>query len=437
MGKPLVAIVGRPNVGKSALFNRLIQRRLAIVEGEPGITRDRLYAECHWRGRTFVVVDTGGLDFEEEGMAQLVTLQAQYAIEEADLLLFVVDSRQGLTVQDEEIAQLLRHVQKPIILVANKVDHRELEHDIFEFYNLGLGDPFPIAAEAGRNIGDLLDKIIESLPGDLPEEEPADDRLKIAIVGKPNVGKSSLVNTLIGGDRVIVSDIPGTTRDAIDTPFRRHGKDYVLIDTAGMRRKGRIDDAVERYSVFRSLRAVERADVCLLMIDATTGVTEQDQRIAGFVHESGKGNIIVINKWDLVEKDSNTMVEYEREYRRQLAFLHYAPMIFISAKTGRRLPQMLDLVDYVHEQTNIRISTGKLNDLLHEAAAQVQPPMKKGVRLKLFYAVQAQVKPPTFILFVNNPDLFHFSYRRYLENRLREHYGFHGSPIVIKAKPRS
>ncbi len=434
--KPLVVIVGRPNVGKSALFNRIIERRMAIVEDEPGITRDRLYSESTWRGRPFILVDTGGLESGDCDITRQVRLQVELAIEEADVILFVVDARQGLTPQDEEVARILRAANKPLILVVNKVDRRELVNHAMEFYALGLGDPVLVSAEHGRNIGDLLDMVVDKFPAELPEEETEDEDLKVAVVGRPNVGKSSLVNAILGEERVIVTDIPGTTRDAIDTHFMRNDRAYTLIDTAGMRRKGRIDDSVERYSVYRTLRAVERSDVCLFLLDATAGVVEQDQRIAGFVHESGKGIIIVVNKWDLIEATESTMREYEEQIRRQLAFLTYAPVVFVSALTKKRLPQLMDMVDYVADQSSIRVSTGALNRLLQDALARVQPPARRGVRLKAYYMVQTQVQPPTFLLFVNQPELLHFSYRRYLENRLRETYGFHGSPIIIKARAR-
>lgn len=434
--KPLVVIVGRPNVGKSALFNRIVQRRMAIVEGEPGITRDRLYSESTWRGRPFILVDTGGLESGDCDITRQVRLQVELAIEEADVILFVVDARQGLTPQDEEVARILRAAHKPLILVANKVDTGELVSHAMEFYALGLGDPVAISAEHGRNIGDLLDMVVDNFPDELSEEENGDEGLKVAVVGRPNVGKSSLVNAILGAERVIVTDIPGTTRDAIDTHFIRNDRAYTLIDTAGMRRKGRIDDSVERYGVYRALRAVERSSVCLFLIDASAGVVEQDQRIAGFVHESGKGIIIVVNKWDLIETTEDTMRQYEENIRRQLAFLDYAPIVFVSALTKRRLPQLMDMVDYVAEQSCIRVSTGALNKLLHDALARVQPPSRRGVRFKAYYMVQTQVQPPTFLLFVNKPELLHFSYRRYLENRLREIYGFHGNPIIIKARAR-
>ncbi len=434
--KPLVVIVGRPNVGKSALFNRIIERRMAIVEDEPGITRDRLYAESTWRGRPFILVDTGGLESGDCDITRQVRLQVELAIEEADVILFVVDARQGLTPHDEEVARILRAANKPLILVANKVDSREIVSHAMEFYALGLGDPVFVSAEHGRNIGDLLDLVVDRFPDEPSEGETEDEGLKVAVVGRPNVGKSSLVNAILGEERVIVTDIPGTTRDAIDTHFTRNGRAYTLIDTAGMRRKSRIDDSVERYSVYRTLRAVERSTVCLFLLDATAGVVEQDQRIAGFVHESGKGIIIVVNKWDLIESKQDTMREFEEHIRRQLAFLNYAPIVFVSALTRKRLPQLMDMVDYVADQSCIRVSTGTLNRLLQDAIARVQPPSRRGVRLKAYYMVQTQVQPPTFLLFVNNPELLHFSYRRYLENCLRETYGFHGNPIIIKARAR-
>jgi len=429
MNKQVVVIIGRPNVGKSTLFNRIARKRISIVESEPGITRDRIHSDCEWQGRGFLLVDTGGLWFEEDDLGAAVRRQVEIAIEEADILLFVVDAREGVTAADREIAGLLYRAQKPVILVANKAESPEAAANIVEFYELGMqGPPVPVSAEHGKNIGDLLDAVIASFPGDTGKEDEG-VVTRVAICGRPNVGKSSLVNRILGEDRVIVNEQPGTTRDAVDTLVEWKGRQYVLIDTAGIRRKSRIHDPVEHYSVLRALKAVERSDVSLTMLDATEGLADQDKKIAGFVHESGKALILVINKWDLIEKETGTMSSYERDIRRQLGFLHYAPMIFISAKTGQRLPKLLDLIDYVNEQSVIRIPTGRLNSIIQDAVQRHHPPASKGRRLKLRYCVQSGVKPPRFKLFVNDTELFHFSYRRYLENRLRDAYGFHGNPI--------
>jgi GTP-binding protein len=437
MGKPVVAIVGRPNVGKSALFNRIAGGRLAIVEGEPGITRDRIYAESQWLARSFILIDTGGIDFDDtDNIVVEVRRQAEIAIDEADVILFVVDARTGITADDEEIANLLRRTKKPVLVVANKVDSPNLESSIYEFYQLGLGDPIGIAAEHNRNTGDLLDEIVAHLPpnGDKDYDE---DAIRVAVIGRPNVGKSSLVNALSGTERSIVTDIPGTTRDAIDTVFEWQGQRFVIVDTAGMRRRKQIEWNVERYSVIRALRAVERCDVALAVLDAVDGVTEQDKKVVGYAHEQGKALIIVVNKWDLVEKDANTMRIYEQETRRELSFVEYAPIIFVSAITGQRLQELLEVTQYIANQHSLRISTGRLNEVLQEAIHLNQPPSDKGRALKIFYINQISVKPPVFALFMNAPELFHFSYRRYLENRLREAFGFHGTPIWFKVRKRT
>jgi GTP-binding protein len=435
--KPIVAILGRPNVGKSTLFNRLTGGRIAIVEDTPGVTRDRLYRDAEWRGKVFTLIDTGGLDFvgKEESLSGQVRQQAQIALEEADVLLFVVDGRTGLTFEDEIIANLLRKSQKTVILVVNKVELFKNNLDFYEFYRLGLGEPFPISAEHGLNTGDLLDLLVSQFK-DTPEEEEEPDVIKIAVVGRPNVGKSSLVNVILGEERVIVSDLPGTTRDAIDSPFQREGQNYLLIDTAGMRRKGKIEQKTERFSVIRALRAIDRSDVVLIVLDALEGVTEQDKRIAGYVHEAGKGAIIIINKWDLVEKDDKITLRFTEDVRTQLAFMSYAPLLFVSAFTKQRVMKILELVDFVAEQQCTCVKTSVLNEVISEAVLLTPPPSYKGKRLKVFYSTQVGVKPPHFILFVNEPTLLHFSYVRYLENKLRENFGFEGVMIRITARKR-
>lgn len=436
MAGPIVAIVGRPNVGKSTLFNRIVGSRVAIVEGLPGVTRDRLYQETEWNGRRFTLVDTGGLDYRDDGeIATRVRDQAELAIRDADLVLFVVDARTGLTGTDEEVAQVLRRSEKPVILAANKVENFDNPALLADFYRLGLGEPVPVSAIEGRNTGDLLDLVVDKLPVPTGDEE-TDDAIRIAVVGRPNVGKSSLVNAVLGEERVIVSDIPGTTRDAIDTRLERNDKSYILIDTAGMRRRSRIDLPTEKYSVIRSLRAVDRSDVVLVLIDAVEHLTEQDKKIAGYVHEKGKSAILVVNKWDLVEKDGKTANRYVEELRDGLGFMQYAPVLFTSALTKQRVHRVLELVDYVSEQQNMRVATGDLNDLIRDALLQSPAPGDKGRRLKIFYCTQSGVKPPTFILFVNDPQLMHFSYLRYLENRLRSAYGFEGTPIRIYMRRR-
>lgn len=437
MPKPVVAIVGRPNVGKSTLFNRIVGGRVAIVEGEPGVTRDRLYQDAEWTGRSFALVDTGGLDFQESGeIIQGVRRQVELAIREADVVLFVVDARAGLNPDDEEVASIIRRAERPAVLVANKVESFDHPDQIYDFYRLGLGNPIPVSAAQGLNTGDLLDRLVELLP---PEEEDdyAADIIKIAVIGRPNVGKSSLVNSILGEERVIVSNIPGTTRDAIDTPFERDGKHYVIIDTAGMRRRSRIDRPTEKYSVIRSLRAVDRSDVVLMVLDAVEGVTDQDKRIAGYAHEAGKASVLVVNKWDLVEKDDRTMNRYTEKIRQELGFMQYAPLIFTSAITGRRVPKVLELVDFVAEQHSTRIGTADLNTLVREATMQTPPPADKARRLKILYATQGGVKPPKFIMFVNDPELMHFSYLRYLENQIRSAYGFEGTPIRFALRKRT
>jgi ribosome-associated GTPase EngA len=432
----VVAIVGRPNVGKSALFNRIVGARIAIVEGEPGVTRDRIYAQSEWDGRTFTLIDTGGIDLgAEEGFFALARRQAEIAVEEADVVLLVVDVRAGLVPADLEVAEALRRSNKPVLVVANKADDGNLALAASEFFALGLGEPIPVSAEHGRGIADLLDRLVVHLPSVAAEEDAGDD-IRIAVIGRPNVGKSLLVNRLVGEERSIVTDVPGTTRDAIDTRIERDGVRFTFIDTAGIRRKNRIQHAVERYSVVRTLRAIDRSDVCLMLLDATELVTEQDKRIAGYAHEAGKAMVLVVNKWDLIEKDATTINRYEETIREQLGFLLYAPILFISAKTGQRVQNIFELAAYVADQHALRVPTGRLNEVLHEATFRRQPPTDKGRRLKIFYATQSGVKPPTFVLFVNEPKLMHYSYLRYIENQLRESFGFVGTPIVFRMRKR-
>lgn len=437
MSKPIVAIVGRPNVGKSTLFNRLVGGRTAIVEDTPGVTRDRIYRDSTWLGRNFTLIDTGGIDFinVSDTILSQVKKQAELAVEEADVIIFVVDGRTGLTSEDENVADLLRRAKKPVVLVVNKIEDFNKKEGLYEFYSLGLGEPLPVSAEHGMNTGDLLDKVIEHFPPqDQEEEDP--DVIKIAVVGRPNVGKSSLVNIILGQERVIVSNVPGTTRDAIDTPFTREGQRYILIDTAGMRRKNNIELSMERYSVIRALRAIDRCDVALLVLDGKEGVTEQDKKIAGYVHESGKGSVLVVNKWDLVEKDDKTMHRYEKNLRSELGFMQYAPTIFVSALTRQRVVKIIELVNFVAEQQSHRINTSILNEVISEAVEITPPPTDKGKKLKILYCTQAGIKPPHFILFVNDPELLHFSYQRYLENEIRKNFGFEGTPIRFTVKRR-
>lgn len=434
----VVAIVGRPNVGKSTLFNRLVGSRISIVEDTPGVTRDHIYQKAEWLGQTFTVVDTGGIVelTTEGGMEEQIRYQAELAIEEADLIIFVVDYRTGLMPDDWAVAQMLRKSAKPLILAVNKVENFTDAYDLSEFYGLGLGDPLPISAAHGMNIGDLLDEVVAKLPPQ-PDKDEEDEGIKVAFIGRPNVGKSSLVNYILGENRSIVSDIPGTTRDAIDSPVTVDGKKYVLVDTAGIRRRSKITLATERYSVIRSLRAVERCHVALIVIDALEGVTEQDKRIAGMAHEAGRASIIVVNKWDLVPKDGKTMSSFEKELREQLAFMSYAPTIYVSALTGQRIHKLLELIDFVDEQAVRRLSTSVLNEYLEEAVSLNPPPSDKGKNLKFYYMTQAGVRPPTFLIFANRPEQVHFSYERYLENKFREAFGFDGNPIRLIFKERS
>lgn len=436
MSKPIVAIVGRPNVGKSTLFNRIGKKRVSIVEDMPGVTRDRIYMDAEWLGREFTMIDTGGIEIEtSDKILTSMRHQAKLAIEEADAIVFVVDAKTGLTTADQEVASILRNTRKPVILAVNKVDSMKNENEIYEFYNLGLGDPIAISAANLLNIGDLLDRVIECL-ADFKDEEDNDDQIKVAVIGRPNVGKSSLVNAILGEERVIVSDIPGTTRDAIDTHFVKDDLKFMLIDTAGMRRKAKIDLPVERYSVIRSLRSVDRADVVLMVIDAEDGVTEQDKKIAGYAHEAGKASIIVINKWDLIEKDSKTSLRFTEMVRSELAFMQYAPVLFTSALTGQRVHRATELIKYVADQHSMRVKTSVLNQVIEDATAINPPPSSHGKRLKIYFATQPDVKPPTFILFVNEPETMHFSYLRYLENKLRESFGLEGTPLKLVVRGR-
>ncbi|MGI6468909.1 MAG: ribosome biogenesis GTPase Der [Syntrophomonadaceae bacterium] len=436
MSKPVVAIVGRPNVGKSTLFNRLAGKRKAIVEDTPGVTRDRLYDVSEWSGRAFIIIDTGGLRFESaDSIAREVQLQAEIAIDEADVIIFVVDARQGITSEDEQVADMLRRSGKPVVLAANKVENFDRQLEWLDFYRLGLGDPIPISAIHGLNTNDLLDTVIACFPP-WQEFEEDPDAVKIAIVGRPNVGKSSLVNALLGEQRVIVSDIPGTTRDSIDTPFEYGGNRYILIDTAGIRKKSRIKEATEKYSVIRALKSIERADVVLIMLDAVEKVTEQDQRIAGYVHEQNKANIVVVNKWDAIEKDEHTMNRYDQDIRQDLKFLAYAPILYVSALTRQRIFKIIELVDFVVEQYHRRITTAELNRVINEAIL-LNPLPGGSKRVKIFYTTQVATAPPTFVLFCSAPEEVHFSYLRYLENVLRQNFGFEGSPLRLLVRKKT
>ena len=432
MSKPTVAIIGKPNVGKSTFFNYIVGKRISIVEDTPGVTRDRIYAETNWRGRDFTVIDTAGIEPKSEDIIiSQMREQAQIAIEIADVIVFLTDVKQGITAADQEIAVMLKKSKKPIVLVCNKADNMSKDkNDIYEFYNLGIGEPYPVSAANALGIGDVLDAIYEKFP-EKDENEESDDRIKVAVIGKPNVGKSSLVNKIIGENRAIVSSIAGTTRDAIDTEYENQYGKYVLIDTAGIRRKSKVTESIEKFSIMRTLLAIERADVCLMLLDATEGVTDQDAKIAGEAHEAGKGIIIVVNKWDEYEKETGTLENYKKEIYNKLSYLSYAPIIFISAKTGQRVEKLFPLINNVAEQNAKRIPTAVLNQVINEAIAIVQPPTDKGRRLKILYGTQATTKPPTFVIFVNNKELFHFSYERYLVNQIRKEFGLEGTPVRI------
>lgn len=437
MSKPIVAIVGRPNVGKSTLFNQIGKKRVSIVDDMPGVTRDRIYLDAEWLNQEFTMIDTGGIEFDESNhILYSMRQQAEIAMDEADVILFLVDGRAGLTTSDEDVAKILRRTKKPVVLAVNKIDSPQLEANIYEFYSLGLGDPIPLSATNVMNLGDLLDAVVAAFPEHQAEEKD-EDEISIAVIGRPNVGKSSLVNQLLGEERVIVSDVAGTTRDAIDTHFVKDDMKFMLIDTAGMRRRGKIDEPVERYSVMRSLRAVDRADVVLLLINAFEGITEQDKKIAGYAHESGKGVVIVVNKWDIFpDKTDKSTLEFTEKLREEIGFLQYAPILYASALTGQRVARVTELVKYVAEQQSMRIKTSVLNELIRDAVSINPPPMHRGRRLKILFMTQADIKPPKFIIFVNDPDLMHFSYLRFIENRLREMYGFEGTPIRLIVRAR-
>ena len=435
--KPVVAIVGRPNVGKSTLFNKLVGKRISIVEDTPGVTRDRIYSECEWRNKSFILIDTGGIEpSSDDVILSQMRRQANLAIESADVIIFMTDIKSGMTATDTDICSMLIKSKKPIILCVNKVDNiGNIPMEYYEFYNLGLGDPVAVSSVHGHGTGDLLDAVFEHLE-DFNDEDYDEDVIKIAVIGKPNAGKSSLINNILGEERVIVSNIPGTTRDAIDTYVENEYGKYVFIDTAGLRRKGKVDENIEKYSVMRSLMAVERADVCLIMIDASEGITDQDTKVAGYAHEGGKASVIVINKWDIVEKDGKTINRFKDKIKEEFAYMPYAPSIFISAKTGLRVNKLFSEINYVASQNAVRIPTGALNDVLNEAVAKVQPPTDKGKRLKILYMTQVSTKPPTFVFFVNRADLFHFSYQRYIENQLRSVFNLEGTPIRFIIRER-
>ena len=437
MSKPIVAVVGRPNVGKSTLFNKLIGRRLSIVEDTPGVTRDRIFGDGEWRNRPFMLIDTGGIEpGSDDVILSQMRSQAQLAIDSADVIVMVTDMRAGVVATDREVAAMLQKSGRPVVLCVNKCDSvGEVPPEFYEFYNLGLGEPYPVSAVHGHGTGDLLDAVYEHFPPETPEEQD-EETIKVAIIGKPNAGKSSLVNRVAGEERVIVSDIAGTTRDAIDTVVENAKGRFLFIDTAGIRRRSRVRDNVEKYSIIRAEAAVERADVCVIMIDATEGFTEQDSKVAGIAHAAGKGCIIAVNKWDAVEKDGGTMNAFRKKLENDFSFMSYAPIIFISAKTGQRIDRLFELIKYVANQNATRISTGMLNDVLADATARVQPPSDKGKRLKIYYITQPSTKPPTFVCFVNSAELFHFSYQRYLENKIRETFGLEGTPVRFIVRER-
>jgi len=437
MGLPVLAIVGRPNVGKSTIFNRLVGERIAIVEDKPGVTRDRLYGKGEWLNRYFHVIDTGGIEFgETDEILTQMRQQAELAIDEADVILMITDGRTGVTDADQELARMLNRTGKPIVLAVNKVDNPEMRNDVYDFYQLGLGEPFPISGSHGLGLGDMLDEVFRHFPQEA-EDQQADDVIRISIIGRPNVGKSSLTNAILGEERVIVSEIAGTTRDAIDTPFERDGQPYVLVDTAGMRKRGKVYETTEKYSVMRAMKAIEDSDVVLVVLNGEEGIIEQDKKIAGYAHEAGRAIIIVVNKWDAVEKDDKTMKRFTDEIREEFKFLDYAPILFVSAKTKQRVHTILPKVNEVAEAHAMRVSTSTLNELINEATIMAPPPSDKGKRLKINYATQAAVKPPTFILFVNDPELMHFSYERYIENKIREAFIFEGTPIRILTRKKS
>ncbi|MBA2173863.1 ribosome biogenesis GTPase Der [Halobacillus locisalis] len=436
MRKSVVAIVGRPNVGKSTIFNRLVGERISIVEDTPGVTRDRIYAEAEWLTTNFNLIDTGGIELGDEPLLVQMRAQAQVAIDEADVIVFMVNGRDGITGADEEVANLLFRSNKPVVLGVNKVDNPEMRENIYEFYSLGFGEPFPISGTHGLGLGDMLDEVIKHFP-EREQEMEDDETIRFSLIGRPNVGKSSLVNSLLGQERVIASEIPGTTRDAIDTPFTKDDQDYVIIDTAGMRKRGKVYESTERYSIMRALKAIERSDVVLTLIDADTGIQEQDKKIAGYAHEAGKAVVIVVNKWDTMEVEEKTMKEFEDKIRDNFRFLDYAPIVYLSAKTKKRIHTLLPRVLEASENHAKRVQTNVLNDVIMDALAMNPAPSIKGQKLKIFYASQVSVKPPTFVVFVNEPELMHFTYERFLENRIRDAFGFEGTPIKIFARRRS
>ncbi len=437
MSKPIVAIVGRPNVGKSTLFNKITGKRISIVEDTPGVTRDRIYSDCEWRGRQFTMIDTGGIEPKTDDMIlAMMRMQSEIAIQHADVIIFMTDMKTGLTASDMEVSYMLKKSRKPIVLCVNKVDGvGNTPPEFYEFYNLGLGDPIAVSSVHGSGTGDLLDAVFEHFPEE-QQEVADDDTIKVAVIGKPNSGKSSLINRILGEERLLVSDIAGTTRDAIDTQVENEYGKFTFIDTAGIRRKSKVTEAVEHYSVLRSYMAVDRADVCVVMIDASEGITEQDTKISGYAHEAGKAVILVVNKWDLIEKDDKTMQEFRKDIAVKFSYMSYAPSLFISAKTGQRVHKLFELIKFVADQNSMRIPTGILNELLARATTRVQPPTDKGKRLKVLYMTQASTKPPTFVIFVNDAELFHFSYQRYIENQIRESFGLEGTPVRFIVRQR-
>ncbi|EAG2201595.1 ribosome biogenesis GTPase Der [Listeria monocytogenes] len=438
MAKPVVAIVGRPNVGKSTIFNRIVGERVSIVEDVPGVTRDRIYNSAEWLGKEFNIIDTGGIDLSDEPFLEQIRAQAEIAIDEADVIIFITNGREGVTDADEQVAKILYRSNKPIVLAINKVDNPEMRDQIYDFYSLGFGEPYPISGSHGLGLGDMLDAVRAHFPKEEEEEYP-DDTVKFSLIGRPNVGKSSILNALLGEDRVIVSDIAGTTRDAIDTTYTFDGQDYVMIDTAGMRKRGKVYESTEKYSVLRAMRAIERSDVVLVVINAEEGIREQDKRIAGYAHDAGRAIIIVVNKWDAInkdDKDEKTINVWTEDIREQFQFLSYAPIVFVSAKTKQRLNNLFPLINQVSDNHSLRVQSSMLNDVISDAVAMNPSPMDKGKRLKIFYTTQVAVKPPTFVVFVNDPELMHFSYERFLENRIREAFPFEGTPIRVIARKR-
>ncbi|HAA6882184.1 TPA_asm: ribosome biogenesis GTPase Der [Listeria monocytogenes] len=435
MAKPVVAIVGRPNVGKSTIFNRIVGERVSIVEDVPGVTRDRIYNSAEWLGKEFNIIDTGGIDLSDEPFLEQIRAQAEIAIDEADVIIFITNGREGVTDADEQVAKILYRSNKPIVLAINKVDNPEMRDQIYDFYSLGFGEPYPISGSHGLGLGDMLDAVRAHFPKEEEEEYP-DDTVKFSLIGRPNVGKSSILNALLGEDRVIVSDIAGTTRDAIDTTYTFDGQDYVMIDTAGMRKRGKVYESTEKYSVLRAMRAIERSDVVLVVINAEEGIREQDKRIAGYAHDAGRAIIIVVNKWDAINKDEKTINVWTEDIREQFQFLSYAPIVFVSAKTKQRLNNLFPLINQVSDNHSLRVQSSMLNDVISDVVAMNPSPMDKGKRLKIFYTTQVAVKPPTFVVFVNDPELMHFSYERFLENRIREAFPFEGTPIRVIARKR-